>query len=164
MFVKFLAPGSYQFRLRGGSDWNSHYWFTDANGKDLTKRGPFSPWGAFWAGTHRLEVEYLTILQIGDSNTLSQMAATEKIETGDFMGAFINGNRVVFFNQTVNLSPGLAYHINSDKIVRHIITGLQPGRYAIYLNANQFAKKEVSEDGTLYFEYQGGGKFTIHRL
>jgi hypothetical protein len=173
MFVKFLAPGSYHLRLRGGSEGDKHYWFTDANGKDLTKRGPFSPWGAFWAGTHRLEVEnlaaekvsqYLTVMQIGDSNTLSQMAAAEKIEAGDFIGAFINGDRVAFFNRTVSLSPGLVYGINSSKTVRHIITGLQPGRYALYLDANKLAEKDVSDDGTLYFDHKGGGKFTITRL
>ncbi|MCB0315971.1 MAG: hypothetical protein KDH84_22410, partial [Calditrichaeota bacterium] len=79
---------SYQLRLRGGNEGSDYRWFTDSEGNDLAERGPFSDWGAFWAGTHRLEVEdlsggstsqYLAVMQVGDANTLSAMVPVEKI-------------------------------------------------------------------------------------
>lgn len=172
LFLKILAPGSYQLRLRGGSEGDQHYWFVDAEGKDLTERGPFNDWSAFWAGTHRLEIEdtsndttsqYLTVMQIGDANTLSEMAETEKIESGDFIGAFINRDRVVFFNRTTTPHDTLTYKIKSSKTVRHYITGLQPGDYAVQKDGKKISKMTVKEDGTLYLEYKGGGNFAIEQ-
>jgi hypothetical protein len=172
MFVKILSPEKYQLRLRGGNEGEQYYWFTDAEGNDLAQRGPFNEWSAFWLGTHRLEIEdlsgdstsqYLTVMQIGDANTLSEMAETEKIESGDFIGAFINKDRVAFFNRTTTPDDTLAYKIKSSKTVRHYITGLEPGDYAVQKDGKKISKITVKEDGTLYLEYKGGGNFAIEQ-
>lgn len=170
LFLKFLAPQNYQLRLRGGSEGDNHYWFTDAEGNDLTERGPFTPWGGFWTGTHRLEVEdlsgdsasqYLAVMQIGDANTLKTMAAVEKLDAGDFTGAFINGDRVAFFNQTPGPGDGLRYRISTRKAVRHVITGLTPGKYTVHQNGKRRSQLTVDGDGTLFFESSGGGEFVV---
>ncbi|MCK6623442.1 MAG: T9SS type A sorting domain-containing protein [Calditrichaceae bacterium] len=170
MFLKILAPNSYQLRLRGGNNGSSYYWFTDAEGNDLTERGPFSDWGAFWAGSHRLEVEdwsggedsqFLTVMQIGDANTLNAMAAVQKLETVRFVGAFINGNRVAFFNKTAAPGTWIGYNISTSQTVRHFITGLLPAQYQVKKDGALLQTIEVGNDGTLYFEHPGGGNFLI---
>jgi hypothetical protein len=170
LFLKILSPNSYQLRLRGGNNGGDYYWFTDAEGNDLTERGPFNEWGAFWAGTHRLEIEdqsgaavskYLTVMQIGDANTLTSMAPVQKLETVKFIGAFINGDRVAFFNRT-DLPEGVVhYSINTTKTVRHFISGLIPADYEVRKDGLLLQTITVNEDGTLYFEHAGGGNFQI---
>jgi hypothetical protein len=170
LFLKILSPSSYQLRLRGGNNGSSYYWFTDAEGNDLTERGPFNDWGAFWAGTHRLEIEdqsgtaiskYLTVMQIGDANSLTSMASVQKLETVKFIGAFINGDRVAFFNRTVSPEGLVHYNINSNKTVRHFVTGLIPADYEIRKDGVLLHTITVDDDGTLYFEHPGGGNFLI---
>lgn len=170
LFLTFLAPGNYQLRLRGGSEGDAHYWFTDAEGNDLSERGPFTPRGGFWAGTHRLEVEdlsgdsasqYLAVMQIGDAHTLKTMATVEKLESGDFIGAFINGERVAFFNHTPGSTGGIHYRISTPKTVRHLITGLKPGEYTILQNQKRLSAATVEKDGSLFFESTGGGEFVV---
>lgn len=170
MFVKILAPATYQLRLRGGDDGSNYYWFTDAEGNDLTERGPFNDWGAFWAGTHRLEIEdqtagddsqYLVVMQIGDANTLAAMAAVQKLETVRFVGAFINGNRLAFFNKTAIPGTWIGYNLSTNQTVRHFITGLLPAQYHVKKNGSVIQTINVGGDGTLYFEHPGGGDFLI---
>lgn len=170
LFLKFLAPGNYQLRLRGGSEGDAHHWFTDAEGKDLSERGPFTPWGGFWAGTHRLEVEdlsgdsasqYLAVMQIGDANTLKTMATVEKLESGNFIGALINGERAAFFNRTAEMADATRYRISAGKTVQHLLTGLKPGKYRILQNGKRLPPVAVESDGTLFFKSAGGGEFVV---
>jgi hypothetical protein len=57
----------------------------------------------------------------------------------------------------------LAYKIKSSKTVRHYITGLEPGDYAVQKDGKKISKITVREDGTLYLEYKGGGNFAIEQ-
>ena len=170
LYVKFLEPTSYQLRLRGGNEGSDYRWFTDSEGNDLAERGPFSDWGAFWAGTHRLEVEdlsggstsqYLAVMQVGDANTLSAMVPVEKITTNNFVGALINGNRLALVNKTPNRVGSLSYSINTSQSVRHYLTGLLPGNYDVRKNGVSIATVPVDGQGVLYFEHSGGGSFEL---
>ena len=170
MFVKILAPASYRLRLRGGSEGNQHYWFTDANGEILGERGPYNDLGAFWAGTHRLEIEdasgdtlsqYLVVMQIGDANTMAKMAPLEPVEAGDFTGALINQDRLALFNRSGQAQSAVTYRFSATREVWHIITGLAPGRYRISRNGKAEKTVAVGEDGVLYIELPGGGTFVV---
>jgi hypothetical protein len=171
LFLKILAPTDHRLILRGGDG----HWFTDAEGNDLTKRGPFEDWGAFWVGTYRLEIEdqtnnnasqYLTVMQIGDANTLNSMVPVVKLNSGSFIGTFINEDRVAFFNKNTVPEQSVSYSIISNKTVKHIIGGLAPGTYNIKLNGNTISgiNSLVDDSGVLYFEAPGGGNFNISLL
>jgi hypothetical protein len=100
-------------------------------------------------------------MQIGDANTLTSMAPVQKLETVKFIGAFINGDRVAFFNRT-DLPEGVVhYSINTTKTVRHFISGLIPADYEVRKDGLLLQTITVNEDGTLYFEHAGGGNFQI---
>ncbi len=174
LFTRVLEPNNYQLRLRGGNDGDNFYWFVDAEGNDLADRGPFDDWAAFWVGSYRLEIEdltnnttsqYLIVMQIGDANTMSSMVAVDKIDAGIFLGALINQDRIAFFNRTNSPAPSINYSFNSNKSVRHIITGLEQGLYHVRVDGNTITGLDtfVDENGVLYFEYQDGGNFGISK-
>jgi hypothetical protein len=172
MFLKVLSPENYQLRLRGGNEGDNYYWFVDAEGNDLTERGPFDDWAAFWVSSYRLEIEdqslsnvshYLTTMQIGDANTLNSMVPVQKIATNNFVGALINEDRVAFFNTANTPQTSISYVLNSNKTVKHVLTGLLQGTYNLEVNGNTIPgiNTTVDEDGVLYFEYNGGGEFHL---
>lgn len=176
MYVKFLAPDNYELRLRGGSDGGTQYWYRDAEGNDLTYgtgNANFDDWSAFWVGSYRLEVEdltlnnpsqFLTVMQIGDANTLNSMVPVQSIDTGDFLGSLINEDRIVFFNKSTTPKNYIDYLFNSNRHVKHIITGLEQGLYYIRQNGTPIPGYHfVDESGVLYFEQNGGGTFVISR-
>ncbi|RMD91403.1 MAG: hypothetical protein D6813_07705 [Calditrichaeota bacterium] len=167
LFIKVLAPNAYELRMRGGDG----FWFTDAEGNDLTNRGPFDDWGASWVGKYRLEIQdqtgnnpsqFLTVMQIGDMNTLNTMVPVTRIDTGDFIGTLINEDRIAFFNVAGDSSNSITYSFTSSKNVKHIITGLAQGLYYVRVNGNLIPGNfMVDESGVLYFEHNGGGDFFI---
>ena len=172
IFIKLLEPDNIQYRLRGGNDGSNYHWFVDANGTDLTERGPFNDWAAFWVGSYRLEIEdeanstqsqFLTAMQIGDANTLNSMVSVQKVTANNFVGALINGDRIAFFNTANTPRTAITYTFNSNKTVRHIVTGLFPGAYNLEVNGNSISgiNTTVDEKGVLYFEYDGGGEFHL---
>lgn len=174
IFTKVLEPSNFQLRLRGGSSGGNYYWFVDAEGNDVAERGPFDDWAAFWVGSYRLEIEdqtnssksqYLVLMQVGDANTMSSMVPVEKIDTGIFLGALINQDRIAFFNKTRSEVPTINYNFNSNKLVRHIITGLEQGLYYVRVDGNPITGLDtfVDENGVLYFEHQNGGNFSISK-
>ncbi len=170
LLLKILSPVNYQLRLRGGNEGETYYWYTDAEGNDLTKRGPFNQWGAFWGGTHRLEIEdrsgrhvsnYLTIMQIGDANTLKTMVSIEKVDGENYTGALINKNRVAIFNSTEMPLSTIQYQVSSSQDVLHIITGIKEGQFTIWQNGNRIQSADVSSDGVVFFTSKGGGEFVV---
>ena len=177
MFVKVLEPSNYKFILRGGTEGSNHYWFTDAEGNNLAESGYddfYTDWAAFWVSSYRLEIEdqanstssqFLTVMQIGDANTLNNMVAVDEIDAGSFVGAFINQDRISFFNKTNSPESTINYSFNSNKNVWHIITGLQPGLYYVKVNGNLITGLNtiVNENGVLYFQYSSGGNFAISK-
>ena len=172
LFVKFLEPQHLQLRLRGGSEGGEHYWFTDAEGNLLAKRGPYTDWGAYWAGSHRLEAEdvtdssfskYLTVMQIGDSRTLQKMADISKLSDGVFTGAFINQNRVAMFNTADVPQLSLSYSAKSSKKMLHVIEGLAAGSYRVSLNGKSIREQSIQSMEPLFFESSGGGNFRIEQ-
>ncbi len=169
MFVKTLAPDNFEYRLRGGPG----NFFTDAEGNSLYKTGDYTDWSAYWTGSYRLEIEetidagstvYLNVMQIGDANTMSAMIPVEKLQSGEFLGAFINGDRVAFFNSGDAVQISAAYGVSSSKNVKHLVTGLDAGAYIIKQDGNYIAGPHVvHNNGVLYFESENGGAFSISK-
>ncbi len=175
LFVKVLEPANYELRLRGGENGTNYYWFTDAEGNDLYRSGTMGQdYQRIQVGSYRLEIEdlansntsqFLTVLQIGDANTLSNMASVNAINTGLFVGAFVNQDRVALFNTTATPASAVSYTISTNKTVRHFITGLEPGVYFVNVDGNPVpgVNTLVDTDGVLYFEYSGSGTFSISK-
>ena len=105
----------------------------------------------------------MTAMQIGDANTLNSMVSVQKVTANNFVGALINGDRIAFFNTSNTPRTAITYTFNSNKTVRHIVTGLFPGAYNLEVNGNSISgiNTTVDEKGVLYFEYDGGGEFHL---
>ncbi len=164
MYVKVLEPEDITVGLRGSP--SSPY--LDANGGSMSLGGNINEAARNFTGTYRMEVEhntsstdsdYLVAMQIGTATNLTTMASMEKIDTGDFLGAFLNGNRVVFFNTTTTDLNALTYTITAAGSVRHVVTGLEPGAYFVRQDGVTVPGVDsiVDENGSLYFESSGGG-------
>lgn len=172
LFVKVMAPANVRLTMRGGNDGNTYYWFTDSEGNISHERGPYTDWGAFWAGTHRLEIEdarddslsqYFVVMQLGDSNTMAKMAPVNDIGNENYFGALINQNRAVLINKTMGQYRSLSYRIKSGKKVWHFISGLLPGKYTVTRDGKKITSVEAASDGILFFEQSGGGKFSVDK-
>ncbi len=170
MFLKVLSPDNFTFRLRGSPSSP----FPDANGSSLGAGGNNSEDARNFVGTYRLEIEddansnnseYLVVMQIGSATHLNTMASMSRLDAPEFLGAFINGNRVAFFNKDDNRDNNLSYTISASGSVRHYITGLEQGAYFVRQDGNSISgiNTVVDEDGVLYFENNGGGSFVISK-
>lgn len=141
-FVKTLSPDSFRINVLGGPGKE----FQGGDDDGLT------PWGAptmtqgmyEYLGWGRIEVvptvaknydAFLHVIQFGDSNTLSSMTSTQRIDStdGKMMGADIRdtvGNRVVLFSAALNGSPvtgSVAYAFKPAATTsKHLLVNMAP--------------------------------------
>lgn len=170
MYMKVLSPDNVTLNLWGSPSSP----FLNATGGSMYNGGNINEAARNFVGTYRLEIEdnssgnsseYLVAMQIGTPGTLPSMAPMTRIDAGDFMGAFINNNRVAFFDRDTTPSAALTYSISATGTVRHYISGLQQGAYFVRKDGNTISgvSNIVTENGVLYFEESGGGTFTISK-
>jgi hypothetical protein len=90
--MKAVFPNEVKLVRIGGP---SSYWFTNADYDDISLREPFNELTANWGGSYRIEIKpavprtydvFLTALQIGDANTLQQMADATELSGAHFCG------------------------------------------------------------------------------
>lgn len=142
MLVKSVLPASKEILKVGGEG----KWFVDADWKPLPQEGPYLDWGAYWTGSWRAEIrsnegEFLTIMQIGDSKTLTSMASVQSVSATNFSGALINNSRFVLYAKTENRLNSAKYTLNANVSIAHFVSGL---------NANALVK--ILKNGTLLQE------------
>lgn len=159
MLVKSLLPAQKEILKIGGPG----NWFVDADWRPLQSRGPYVDWGAYWAGSYRFEIrspenEFLTVMQIGDSRTLSAMAPVEKIESTTCSGVLVEGQRLVLFNKQPGMQSSADFEVKAAQPITLIITGVTPDTLlkikkngAVYLNVKS------SAGGVLNFKDNPGG-------
>lgn len=159
MFVQSVLPANKEI-LKIGGDGN---WFIDANWKVIDSRGPYVDWGAYWTGSYRFEIrsqdnEFLTVMQLGDANTLTSMAPVQRVSASDLSGVLINGQRLVLFGQPENDLPKANYTIAANRVVSHLVAGLTPRSQAkVYKNGSLLADTESSKAGAVHFKDNPNG-------
>ncbi|MGH1363702.1 MAG: hypothetical protein ACRBF0_09105 [Calditrichia bacterium] len=168
MLLKRLYPAAKNVSYSMVGDEAGDYWFRDASGKDLTKRKVVSDWAGYWAMKYRFEMhdkskkpkaEFLTLFQIGDSNTLVKMQPAELIKLSTHFGVVIGSDRVAFVNRKNLLVKNIKYTLKDSGKRLHVITGLANGRYAIRVD-NKPLETVKTNDHTLSF-YATGTSFSV---
>ncbi len=173
LFIKPLSPSSLEINKVGGP---GHH-VEDAEGNVI--------WGGtmpdeekmIFAG-FRIELEptsnqkddqFLVVMQIGDSNTLTSMTPTTKIDAGNMVGTLINDTttpRVVLFSSdphgaavsNVTYSVGTLLPASS----KHLLLGMQSGTYDVYRDGVLiYPGLAVSTNGVLAFDSAGGSSYQL---
>jgi len=165
LFMKSIFPGETKLVRVGGP---APYWFTDADYNDISLRPPFNELTALWGGSSRIEIKpatprtyevFLTVLQIGDANTLQQMAAATELSGAQFCGTYIKNAHVVIFSKNENKLDQAEWTIEGNAEVKHLLVNLQPRiLYSITRNGIPFLNSHASESGTIWFRDHPRGK------
>jgi len=169
LFMKSIFPGEAKLVRVGGP---APYWFTDADYNDISLRPPFNELTALWGGSYRIEIKpavprtydvFLTVLQIGDANTLHQMAAATELNGAQFCGTYIKDTHAVLFSKNENYLNEAEWPIEGNAEVEHLLVDLQPGiSYSIIRNGISFLNGYASANGSVWFRDHPHGKATYY--
>ncbi|GEM_PF-4909938 len=165
LFMKSIFPGEAKLVRIGGP---APYWFTDADYNDISLRPPFNELTALWGGSSRLEIKpaaprtyevFLTVLQIGDANTLQQMAEATELSGAQFCGTYIKDAHVVLFSKNENVLDEAEWLIKGNAEIEHLLVDLRPSApYRITRNGAPFVNGFASDSGTVWFRDNPNGK------
>jgi hypothetical protein len=168
--MKSIFPGEAKLVRIGGA---APFWFTDADYNDISLRPPFNELTALWGGSSRLEIKpaaprtydvFLTVLQIGDANTLQQMADATELSGEQFCGTYIKDAHVILFSKNENVLDAAEWTIEGNAEVEHLLVNLQPRIfYSITRNGIHFFSSHAGENGSIWFRDHPQGK-TVYRL
>ncbi len=166
MYLTSVFPQSATFHKIGGTGFE----WTTADGEpleyDVTR---FNDKTRFLLGDHTLQIRsqenrFLTVMQIGDANTMGPPASVEKLSGANWIGAFINQNRVVIFSNSEKPLTQLTYRLSSEKRVRHLITELKPNtNFTASKNGRVVFSGTSGKNGVIWFEdaTTGGGEYLV---
>jgi hypothetical protein len=165
LFVKSISPNEAKLVRIGGP---APYWFTDADYNDISLRPPFNELTALWGGSYRLEIKpatprtydvFLTVLQIGDANTLHQMAEATNLHGAQFCGTYIKDAHVVLFSPNENFLNDAEWKIEGNAAIAHLLVNLQPGVfYEITRNGIPLLSGQASASGSAWFRDHPNGQ------
>jgi len=165
LFMKSISPGEAKLVRAGGP---APFWFTDADYNDISLRPPFNELTALWGGSARLEIKpvvpktydvFLTVLQIGDANTLHQMAGATELTGEKFCGTYIPDAHVVLFSQNENFLSDAEWTIPGNAAIEHLLVNLQPEIfYTVRRNGVPLVNGRASANGAVWFRDHPQGK------
>ena len=159
MFVKSILPENKEILKVGGEG----KWFVDANWQVINSRGPYVDWGAYWTGSYRFEIrsqenEFLTLMQLGDSEALTSLWPMKKIVTTNFSGVFLKNKWLVLLKRSSTTAATISYKIKSSKVISHIIAGLEPHtEFMIYKNKIFQSSVNANDVGVVFFKDNPAG-------
>ncbi len=163
MYVTSVLPKSGQFYMMSGrgKEW---VW---ADGTSLNyNASDFGELAAFILSQSTLQVrssenQFLTVMQLGDANTMSEPASVEDVSGGVYIGALMNRERLVLFSKNETPLQNFSYTITSNKPVKHFIGEMKRGyQYTVRKNGTVVANGVTGRDGTISFTDSPGGKTT----
>ena len=117
--------------------------------------------------TGATDFQLFSVFQTADNSTV-QMDATAQLTSGsgNMKGININSDNsalVAMFSKDTSLQREVTYSPSyTQAITRHLLTGMEPGIYDIYVNNSLYAKNVSTNDkNTLYFETGAGSSFQV---
>jgi hypothetical protein len=128
--------------------------------------GAFGEIASYLLSDHTLQIRspenlFLTVMQIGDANTMGDKAAVEGISGATFTGTFLDNERLVIFSKDEKPLADFAYSLNSTKFVKHLVTELDRKRdYTVKKSGVIVAAGTTSANGTIAFSDNPGGAAT----
>jgi flagellar hook assembly protein FlgD len=164
MYLTTVLPQNATLHKFGGAG----YEWVWADGSPVDYRGPFNELASYLYSDHTLQIRshanlFLTVMQIGDANTIGENAAVESISGLIWIGALIDKERLVIFSKDEKPMANLYYTINSNKTVEHLVAELDKKREYTVTKAPQggvIAKGTTGANGTIVFSDNPNGTAT----
>lgn len=159
MYVNAVFPQNREIHKFGGPG----YEWVWADGSRLDyDPAEFTEFAAYMLSDHTLQIRssegrFLTVMQLGDANTIGAQAPVTGLQGSDWFGALINERRVVLFSKSEAPLTNISYTISSQKQVEHLITELKPNQlYSVMKGDNVLLTATSSSEGTLTFSDLAG--------
>ncbi len=162
MFLTALLPQNATLHKFGGPG----YEWVWADGSRVSYSGAFEEIASYLLSDHTLQIRspenlFLTVMQIGDANTMGDKAAVEAISGAPFTGALLEKERLVIFSKDEKPLVDFAYSLNSAKMVKHLLTELDKKReYTVKKAGATIATGTTGANGTIAFSDNPGGTAT----
>lgn len=154
MYVHSVFPQSKEIHKYGGPG----YEWVWADGSRLDyDPSEFTEFAAYMLSNHTLQIRsqegrFLTVMHIGDANTIGGPTAVTGIEGSEWFGALINEKRAVLFSKTEKPLTDFTYTISTNNRVEHLVTELKPDQlYSVMKNGNLLLNVTSSSEGTITF-------------
>jgi hypothetical protein len=165
MYLTSVLPQNATLHKFGGPG----YEWVWADGSKVDYRGSFSELASYLYSNHTLQIRskdnlFLTVMQIGDANTMGEPASVEGISGMIWIGALLDKERLVIFSKDEKPMANLYYTINSNKIVKHLVTELDKRReYKVTKSGKIVAQGTTGPHGTIAFSDNpnGAGTYAI---
>ncbi len=126
----------------------------------------FSEKAAYLLSAHTLQFrsfdnQFLTVMQLGDANTMGERATVEGLTGPNWIGALMEKERLVIFSNSETPLSDFSYSVNSTRNVKHLITELKKNReYTVRVGGTVVASGVTGPNGTISFTHNPGGSAT----
>jgi hypothetical protein len=162
MYLTSVLPQNAALHKFGGPG----YEWVWADGSPVGYSGAFGEIARYLLSDHTLQIRsaenlFLTVMQIGDANTIGERAAVENISGASWIGALLEKERLVIFSKDEKPLANFSYNLNSAKIVKHLVAEVDKRReYTVTKGGAVVAKGTTGADGTISFADNPNGAAT----
>lgn len=161
MYLTSVLPTQAAIHKFGGSG----YEWVWADGSRLDySASSFTELAGYLLSDHTLQIRsaqglFLTVMQLGDANTMGAPAAVENISGDSYAGVLLEGERAVIFSRNETRLGNLSYSCKSNKTVKHLLAELKPNRnYTVKRGGTLVASGSTGAHGTIAFSDNPGGE------
>lgn len=162
MYLTSVLPSNATLHKFGGEG----YEWVWADGSPVSYSGAFGEIARFLFSDHTLQIRspenlFLTVMQIGDANTIGEKAAVENTSGAGWIGVLLEKERLVIFSKDEKPLTNFSYSINSAKVVKHLVTEVDKRReYVVSKGGTTLAKGSTGANGTISFSDNPNGTAT----
>ncbi len=159
MVLSAVFPADATIHQAGGS---GKEWVL-ADGTPLSYRGSFGELGAYLLSDHTIQIrsdanQFLTVMQIGDANTMGNPASVEKLSGTNYIGVNLGKERLVIFSDSENKIGNITYYVNSTQSMKHLITEVPKNReFTVKKSGTVVAQGSTGAHGAISFADNPGG-------
>ncbi|MDZ7289651.1 MAG: T9SS type A sorting domain-containing protein [candidate division KSB1 bacterium] len=162
MYLTSLLPQNATLHKFGGPG----YEWVWADGSPVGYDGAFGEAASYLFSDHTLQIRsrenlFLTVIQIGDANTMGEKAPVEAISGPNWVGALIDKERLVLFSKDETPMTNLSCSISSNKVVKFFVPELGKKReYNVVKGGIKIATGTTGVNGMISFSDNPSGMAT----
>jgi len=162
MYLTSVWPQNTTLHKFGGPG----YEWVWADGSKVDYRGTFSEIASYLYSDHTLQIRspenlFLTVMQLGDANTMSEPATVEGMAGVFWIGALLDKERLVIFSKNEKPLTEFYYTMSSSKTVKHLLTEVDKRReFTVTKGTSVVARGTTGPNGTIAFSDQPNGAAT----
>ncbi len=165
MFLTSVFPNDVSLHKFGGPG----YEWVWPDGEPLNyDPSDFSDKATYLLSDHTLQIrsqgnQFLTVMQIGDANTLTQADNVAALSGTGWKGTFLAEKNVVLFSENETLLQTATYTISSTQSVRHVLCEFEKNAsFTVTRDGQTIASGNTGPNGVVFFSDAPGGQAEYH--